>query len=342
MAKFVHHNQLDSLHHAHNDHHQYDLQRPSTAPDGHVQHDPIKPPSSSHHHTFEVPRIAIFADALSSFHNLRSKTRTLRKSPTLDNLSASAQTPQNRSFSSASSVSSSSEAKPLAARRPPASRSSHGIATTLGPPPALITRGSYELALCVQSPAAATLVTQKQKPYNTHTPSRDSLRIESVALDHHIPRDDFLDGYQTPFSPTSLTPNHNQSLDAMMDRSSPQTAQSEFLDDKSSSRYTDALSSAPGALSGGEGEESGRSTEDLFLNLAQDSPEPSQDDGNQSRLERRLVSVLSCPFPLNAIIDNHLQSHAADVQNRDSRFHLAPKSHPDPAETLAVTTLAML
>jgi hypothetical protein len=291
MAPFAHHNQLDS-------HHQYDQQRPSTAPNGQIQQHP--PKSSSSHHPFEVPRIAIFAEALSSFHNLRNKTRTLRKSPTLDNLSASARTPQNRSLSSASSVSSkaapsepSSEAKPLAARRPPASRSSHGIATTLGPPPALITRGSYELALRVQSPAAATLVTQKQKPYNIHTPSRESLRIETVACNDYIPRDNCSDDYQSPFSPTLLPTNQNQSLNAMMDRSSPHTAQSEFLDDKSSSRYTDALSPGPGAVSGGEGEESGRSTEDLFLNLAQDSPVPSRDEGSQSRLERRLVSVSS-------------------------------------------------
>jgi hypothetical protein len=286
MAKIPHHNQLD--------HHHYDSQRPSTAPTGQKQLQDPPPKSPSSHHPFEIPRIAIFTDA---FHNFR-KTRSLRKSPTLDNLSASARTPQNRRLSSASSVSSkaapsepTSEPKPLAARRPPASRSSHGIGTSLGPPPALITRGSYELALRVQSPAAATLVTQKQKSYNINTPSRESLRIEPIAFDDHILHDNYSDGYQTPFSPTSLTPNQNQSLNAMMDRSSPHTAQSEFADDKSSSRYTDALSPGPGAVFGGDGEESGRSTEDLFLNLAQDSPVPSRDEGSQGRPERRLVSV---------------------------------------------------
>lgn len=315
MAK----NQRDSL--ANHDHHRE--QRPSTAPTSktHQHHPPTNSPSP--HRPFEIPRIAIFSDA---FHSFR-KTRSLRKSPTLGTLIAPTTTPRNRSLSSvASSLSSkaalsesASESKPLTARRPPASRSSHGIGTSLGPPPALITRGSYELALRVQNPAAATVVTQKQKPYNIHTPSRDSLRIEPVTFDEHVSHDSCSDGYQTLSSPTSLTPNHNHSLNAMMDRDSPHAARSDFADDKSSSHYTDAMSPGLGAMPGGDGDESARS-EDLFLNLAQDSAVPSREGGNQSRLEQKLVSV-SNSYPLSTTITNFPKSRGRRLDKASSLPH---------------------
>lgn len=337
MAKRPHHNQLDSLN---TDTLNCDKLRPSTAHTAQrtpqAQKTPQDPPakSPSHHHPFEIPRIAIFSDA---FHNFR-KSRSLRKSPTLENLSAPTRTPQSRSLSTSSVVSSrtalseaASETKPPVARRPPASRSSHGIGTNLGPPPAIITRGSYELALPPQSPATITLVTPKQKPYNLNTPSRESL------FDDH---DGSTDGYQNPFNPTSFAPNQDQSLNAMMDRNrnSPYAAQSDFTD-KSSSRYTDALSPGHGGGSCGDGNESGRS-EDLFLNLAQDSPVPLRDEGNQSRLERKLVGVSNPYRYLQPLLTLH--SREADNQNRDNLSHLIQKSYLDPAEIRVVTTLAML
>ncbi|QDS73624.1 hypothetical protein FKW77_002005 [Venturia effusa] len=283
MAKRPHHNQRDSLH-------AHDNLRPSTAPTPSQQPSQQHPPAtpSSHRHPFDIPRIAIFSDALQSF---RSKSRSLRKSPTLENLSAPTQTPHSIRSLSASSVSSrtapsasTSESKPSTTRRQPASRSSHGIETNLGPPPAIVTRASYELALCAQSPALGNLVVQKRKPHSQNHPSRESLRIEPIAFtaDH----DRGTDGYQSPFSPTSLTPNRDQSLNAMMDTDSVHAPRSDVTD-QSSTRRTEALSPAHGGLSGGDGDESGRS-EDLFLNLAQDSPVPSREEGNQSRLEREL------------------------------------------------------
>lgn len=330
MAKRPHHNQLDSLN---TDSLNSGKLRPSTAPT--AQRTPQDPPakSPSHHHPFEIPRIAIFSDA---FHNFR-KSRSLRKSPTLENLSAPTKTPQSRSLST-SSVSSrtalseaASETKPPTARRPPASRSSHGIGTNLGPPPAIITRGSYELALPAQSPATTTLVTPKQKPYKLNTPSRESL------FDDY---DGSTDGYQNPFNLTSFASIQDQSLNAMMDRNrnSPHAAQSDFTD-KSSSHYTDALSPGHGGVSCGDGNESGRS-EDLFLNLAQDSPVPLRDEGNQSRLERKLVGVSNPYRYLQPLLT--LYSREADDQNRDNLSHLIQKSYLDPAEIRVVTTLAML
>ncbi|TID24454.1 hypothetical protein E6O75_ATG02819 [Venturia nashicola] len=259
---------------------------PAKSPSHHHPHHPAKSPS--HHLPFEIPRIAIFSG---SFHNFR-KSRSLRKSPTLENLSAPARPPQSRSLSTSSvssrtvSVSSrtvtgvsASETKPPPAKRPPASRSSHGIGTNLGPPPAIITRGSYELALHTQSPVNTTLATQKHNPYNLNTRSRESLPTEN--------NDTYTDRYQNLSEPTSLTPNQNQSLNDMMHGHSPHAARSDSTDDKSSSRYTDALSPGPGGASGGDGDESARS-EDLFLNLARDSPLPSREEGNQSRSGRKL------------------------------------------------------
>lgn len=319
-AKRPHHDQLDSLHQTSTGTHNEKL-RPLTAPTHQTtqQDHPPTSKSPSHHHPFEIPRIAIFSDA---FHNFR-KSRSLRKSPTLENLSAPTRTPQNRSLST-SSVSSriapsecASETRPPAAKRPPASRSSHGIGTNLGPPPAIITRGSYELAVHTESPATATttLVTHKRKPYNLKTPSRESLRIEPVAFDDH---DSFTDGYPNPFSPTSLTPNRNQSLNAMamMDGNSQHAARSDFTD-KSSSRYTDAVSPGPGRASGGDGDESGRS-EDLFLNLARDSPLPSREEGNQSRLERKLVSVSDHYRYLQSLLTLSSKSRGRRPEQRQS------------------------
>ncbi|KAE9972494.1 hypothetical protein BLS_004011 [Venturia inaequalis] len=278
MAK----HQLDSL----QNNVQNNKLRPSTAPTHHrtSQDPPSKSPS--HHHAFEIPKIAIFSDA---FHNFR-KSRSLKKSPTLENLSAPTRSLQNRSLST-SSISgrtapseSAAETRSPAARRPPASRSSHGVGTNVGPPPAIITRRPYELAIHnTQSPATTTLAPRKQKPYNLNTPSRESLRAESVAFDDNA---SYTDIYQNPFEPTSLTPNLNQSLNAMMDRHSPHAARSDSTD-KSSSRCTDALFPGPGGASGGDDDESTR-CEDLFLNLARDSPLPSREQGNQSRLERKL------------------------------------------------------
>lgn len=285
MAKKPHQNQPDSFHNTLQD---TDHRTPQVPPA--KSKSPSPSPSSSHHHAFEIPRIAIFSDA---FHNFR-KSRSLRKSPTFESLSAPTRAAQIRSLST-SSVSSRTapsepayQSKPPAERRPPASRSSHGIGTNLGPPPAIITRGSYELALHTQTPANTTLPTQRHKPYNFNTPSRESLRSESVAFDDNH---SYTDGHQNPFEPTSLAPNRNQSLDAMMDRDSPHGARSEFTD-KSSSRYTDALSPGLGGASGGDGDgDESRRSEDLFLNLARDSPLPSREEGSQSRLERKLVGV---------------------------------------------------
>lgn len=74
------------------------------------------------------------------------------------------------------------------ARRPPASRSSHGIETSSGPPPALITRRSYTTEVARRRPAPAELVLSRPTLRGrSHTDSR----LDSKAQRRNFSVDDF-------------------------------------------------------------------------------------------------------------------------------------------------------
>ena len=293
-----------------------DSHRPKTAPSSQS-----KSPSSTYHGSSAeppIPKIAIFADAL-SLKKLREQYQTIRKSPTLPDLSHSSASssigeskrPQSRRVQSATAAtnnntnnvtgqpqlspqllpelnfdSRASSASSSFARRAPASRSSNGVDTGKGPPPAIVTRSSSytspsDAARRAQNPAAATLALQREKSYNgLKSPTSDAFRHSSSN-----PTNPFEgvrhgsssgDNPFSPFSPTLISGSFEQSLDAIMDRESTYSDAQEYLEV--------AGHNASGAATEG----SGRSTEDLFLNLAQDTPVPTRSSGD---LERRLVCL---------------------------------------------------
>jgi hypothetical protein len=301
--------------------------RDSTSPDApSLQRDlagprPKTAPSTTHHHqqrtvslppsvavapptsAFSIPRIAIFKDF--SLHSLRARV-AIRKPPTSSDLSDGAKRPRRLSSTSTSTSTSTSSlrqqphlpythpqpAEPLKSphSRPPAWHSCNGIETAFGPPPALITRAaSYnsDLSRRAQSPATQTFLQQKSKPYNVKTPTKDhALEKKDSFLECTSPEP--LDAATLPKSPKPVSPH---ALDAIMDRSAARNRNNGYLDDGASA-YTDGLSPTADGASGGEQEDSGRSAEDLFLNLADDSPADSRAYDSQSRLERRLVCLL--------------------------------------------------
>jgi hypothetical protein len=311
-----------------------DSHRPKTAPSSQAK---TRSSSGTNASAFEqpIPKIAIFADAL-SLKKLREQYQTIRKSPTLPDLShtytstheSTNKRPTSRRVQSATAPANHSSTHNVTAdlaagtsqpqqlqtqtppqqttalspqlpelnfdcqasstssfsRRAPASRSSNGVDTGKGPPPAIVTRSSSytapsDLARRANNPAAATLAQQRDKSYNgLRSPTSDAFRHSSNPFDSGF----------LPFSPTAASGNFEQSLDAIMDRESTYSDAQEYLDERAS-KYNSGLSPNMG-VSSADTEGSGRSTEDLFLNLAQDSPAPMRTSGD---LERRLVSVQS-------------------------------------------------
>lgn len=254
--------------------------RPKTAPSssvGSIQAESSISPTSSH---FNIPKIAIFKDAF-SLQNLRKRAERL----------TSISHASSRAPASSSHYTSDSETRPPSLKRSPASRSSNGVETSLGPPPALITRKSYnsDLAHMVKSPATIALIQQKHKPYNFKSsatdspPTRQDSFLESSSPDFDVA--------SSPLSPKLHNDNFSQSFDAIMGSPSLTTPTHDYQDDGASG-YTDGRSPVQDGPSSGGTENSGRSAEDLFLNLAEDTTADSRAYETQSRLGRRLVRLL--------------------------------------------------
>jgi hypothetical protein len=249
-----------------------------------------------------VPRIAIFKDAF-SLQSLRARVG-LRKTPTLSEVgSDGAERTRRLSSTSTSSAGQYRNAsspnlagltpspeppRSHTARRPPASRKASS-----GPPPSIITRGFYnsDVSRRAHSPAAQALAYQKNKTYGIQTPGKEHALEKKDSFLVECTSPEPIDAASSPLSPKLHESNYAHSLDAMMDRSLKRTTTNGYLDDGASA-YTDGLSPTADGASGGENEDSGRSAEDLFLNLADDSTADSGAYDTQSRLERRLVCLL--------------------------------------------------
>lgn len=90
--------------------------------------------------------------------------------------------PQSGSYFSPQPGASGNEARSPPIKRPPASRSSHGIATSSGPPPALSTRRSYNAESRLRNPPTS--------PRATHPPTVHSTSIDSIVRQTHQTVDD--------------------------------------------------------------------------------------------------------------------------------------------------------
>ena len=93
--------------------------------------------------------------------------------------------PQSASYFSPQPGASGNEARSPPIKRPPASWSSHGIATSSGPPPALSTRRSYNAESRLQNPPT--------NPRAIHPPMVHSTSIDSIVRQTHQTVDDSTD-----------------------------------------------------------------------------------------------------------------------------------------------------
>lgn len=252
-----------------------------------------------------IPKIAIFADAL-SLKKLREQYQTIRKLPTSPDLShtktsssaSELKRPQFRRVVTADPLLAPRlspqlpeldfESRASFSRRAPASRSSNGVDTGKGPPPAIVTRPSSSYASSsdatrrAQNRAAATLQQQRDKSYNSvKPPTSDAFRHNSGTFEGVLLSE--TNHTFSLFSPTA-SGSFEQSLDAVMDRESAYSDAQKYLDERAAKRLSGL--SAKHNISGADTEGSGKSTEDLFLNLAQDLPPPR----SSGEIERRLVS----------------------------------------------------
>lgn len=167
------------------------------------------------------------------------------------------------------------EARSPPSKRPPASRSSHGIATSSGPPPALSTRRSYN--------AEPRCPTPPSNPRAIHPPMVHSTSIDSVVRQTHNITND-------PSEPRALeaecsTQPRKLSIVGGGTRAmdGPHEDQSASEEDRDSTLRINGQRNKNGRHTRKESgqQQSQSSQEDLFLNLARagsvvdDGPEPS-------------------------------------------------------------------
>lgn len=179
-----------------------------------------------------------------------------------------------------------SEARSPQNRRPPASRSSHGIETSSGPPPALSTRRSYNADSPWRSPPSSD-------PRTIHPPMVHSASIDSIVRQtHHIPIDHIAskisEGVRSarPLK-SSIVGGGTIVMDERYE------VQSGSEEDRDSTLRINGHKAKSGRHTRNESgqQQSQSSHEDLFLNLARadsvidDGPEPS------NRSERRRSRV---------------------------------------------------
>ena len=183
--------------------------------------------------------------------------------------------PQPASYFSPQPGASGNEARSPQNKRPPASRSSHGIATSSGPPPALSTRRSYN--------AESRCRTPPSNPRAIHSPTVHSASVASVVRQtDHITNDHSEpsasgSACSTQSRKSSVVAGGTRAMDGRHEVQSPSE------EDRDSTLRIDGQRNKNGRNTRKESgqEQSQSSQEDLFLNLARadsvvdDGPEPS-------------------------------------------------------------------
>ena len=215
-------------------------------------------------------------------------------SPTSKALPAPPLTPGGSYFAQQPGASGAEPRSPLT-RRPPASRSSHGIETSSGPPPALSTQRSYN----TDSPWRITLSTKSKiaRPNLSQRPST-SASIDSIVKQTHKGTNEDSDS-----SPSVARVARSKSLThdgigfAMAGRYN-----STRSEDEEDQNTTIRMYSTKANANGKSTEESlqdkpSSSSEDLFLNLAR--AESVVDDASETstRRERRRSHIGTSSFP---------------------------------------------
>lgn len=188
-----------------------------------------------------------------------------------------------------------SEARSPQIRRPPASRSSHGIETSSGPPPALSTRRSYNADSPWRSPPPSD-------PRAVYYPTVHSANIDSVVRQtHHTATDHIENNDSEGLRPAQL--RKSSVVDGgVMATDGRYEMQSESEEDQDPTLRINGNKTETGRHIRNQRSQqlSGLSHEDLFLNLARtdsaidDGPESSS-NRNEGRRSRLRVSSLQRP-----------------------------------------------
>lgn len=197
------------------------------------------------------------------------------------------------SYFSPQPTASGADARSPANRRPPASRSGHGIDTSRGPPIALITRGSYsaDIARRSQKPSDFAFAQQQLVQLGLVSPGAPQSPKQSSA-GSSVAGASRKDNTGSVGDPVARTPSRSHESSRQSDiRREEQMASS--VDD--SSDYDSSFRSHGGSnlamqeqhqTKGGSSTE-GDQTEDLFLNIAQDAPQREDAGEGITRVERR-------------------------------------------------------
>ncbi|KAL8934115.1 MAG: hypothetical protein Q9211_005401 [Gyalolechia sp. 1 TL-2023] len=224
------------------------------------------------------------------------------------------------------------EARSPASKRAPASRSSHGIATANGPPPALITRRSchgepWRNPLPVGPPSASI---QQSRTNESGTPTLTRRNSLNIGTDGGLKRD-IMNGTLGGHRPASFHRYPRKEDD-----------DDDTLPTFGGTRRTDALSSSvrgAGRDSGPEDDHSYSSHEDLFLHLARTDSEAGSNLNSTTGTSRRDSQLAlstsrsvrttraggSRPASSGQEIDEH--------RSEDPRSHWSRSSHFDTPAT---------
>ena len=187
-----------------------------------------------------------------------------------------------------------SEARSPQNKRPPASRSSHGIETSSGPPPALSTRRSYNAESPWRSPPS--------DPRAIHHPTVHSASIDSIVRQtHHTATDNIENNDLEGLRPTQLRKSSVVG-GGVMATDGRYEVQSESEEDQDPTLRINGNKTETGRhiRNKRSQQQSVLSHEDLFLNLARtdsaidDGPEHSSNK-NEGRRTRLRVSSLQRP-----------------------------------------------
>ncbi|KAF2101416.1 hypothetical protein NA57DRAFT_72859 [Rhizodiscina lignyota] len=209
-------------------------------------------------------------------------------------------------------------------RKSPASRSSNGIENSRGPPPALLSRRSQPRDSARKSPTSKIVAQRGLQPLtlvalrgiHNRQDSDTTVRPNTSHLSSGLksPR-----SFSSPMNMDTLLSPKTLPLGRRMDgrptssgRAMGRTAVEEYFE---ASAHTSGEDESPGQDLGGSGTE-GQSSEDVFLNLAQDSPHRNQ---GTTQLERRRSGRSARPgqrqsLPLSSSVSR------ADSSEQDSTY----------------------
>ena len=193
--------------------------------------------------------------------------------------------PQSGSYFSPQPGASGNEARSPPIKRPPASMSSHGIATSSGPPPTLSTRRSYNAESCLRNPSS--------NPQAIHPPMVHSASIDSVVRQTHQIVDDPTE-YKDSEGVRSTQPRKSSIVEGGTDKMDGRyEIQSGSDEDRDPTLRINGHKKKTGAHTRKESgqQKSQSSQEDLFLNLARADSVVENGPEQSNRSERKHARI---------------------------------------------------